>query len=103
MLECRGAVKPLPPPSGSEPWKLELAAGSLIPYVTDGQKKLWAMEVFQQVDSSTPVVSDRLPDLDLNAVVPSTSSAPSPVPIAPMVGLTPRNLTHQLSFRCTCS
>ena len=114
-------MKPLPPPSGAEPWQVLKAAGSLIPYVTDGVKRMWAMEVFQsQPDPEKPTVSDRLPDLNLDSVVPvgdsDSSHGPAPTapttsaPVAPMAGLTPGPLNPNhyslvltgIPFRSSC-
>lgn len=101
MLQCRGIVKELPP--AKHGWTIKQAAGSLIPYVVDGESgnKKWCMELFQ-ASENTPESNDTIPELNLDNVVPDDSSPPgaggeSKAPVAPMAGMTPGILNQLMS------
>ena len=79
MIECRGVVKSLPPAKNGE-WVIKRAAGSDIPYVSDGEAgtKKWCMEFFQAATATggkTDGISDMPPSLDLNQVTEAPSSS----------------------------
>lgn len=103
MLECKGTVKMLPPAADGDGWVIKLAAGSRIPYVESGGKRIWCMEVFQNAnDSSSKALVDEPPNLDLNTVVAmddkSDAVPGTKAPIAEMPGLKPAgdlNKFHQ--------
>lgn len=85
MLECRGVIKPLP--EGN--WEVQLASGSLIPFITNGKDRHWCMTFFQAksgggADSGLP--SEGAPNLDLSSISASDGKE-SITPVAPMVGM----------------
>ena len=101
MLECRGVVKPLPSTDNPDGWKVQIASGTMIPFVTDGKQKFWATQIFQGNEttpgSSSANGGDQAPELDLDSVVAAergeagqttgVSPPPIPAPIAPLKGL----------------
>lgn len=87
MLECRGQVRALDPPSSSSGWQLHRAQSG-IPFVTDGTVKKWAMHVFQEKNNSAENDVDQgPPDLDVeNAIATSDDQhvgTPSPTVNSP--------------------
>lgn len=96
MLECNGVVKPLPVSDNPSAWSVQVAQGSMIPFVTDGKVRHWAMSIFQtSATSGNPQhVDQTLPDLDLDSILPADPAAPQSVaPIAPLPGMTPQSGT----------
>ena len=84
MLECRGVIKPLP----EGDWQVQLASGSLIPFITNGKDRHWCMTFFQSkgggADSTLP--SEGAPNLDLSSITASDGKE-STTPVAPRVGM----------------
>lgn len=94
MIECNGKVKELPAATSAEGWRIKTAAQTGIPFVEDGGKRMWCMEVFQtsQSGSSSAADASQPPDLDLGNIVAADESGFAvsqvpPVPTATMTGL----------------
>ena len=87
MLECRGVIKPLP--QSQAQWQVKLAAGSMIPYITDGSSRHWCMSFYQPKPGSSEnaLPNEGAPNLDL-ANVNEADSSTDIVPVAPMPGMT---------------
>lgn len=97
MLECQGSVRELPPPTQGAEWTVQLAAGSQIPFVSDGTQKMWAMELFQSSAEAAGQPGSDAPNLDQSAMVAGPANE-SKAPRSSLPGVASRGSSVFLFF-----
>ena len=99
MLECNGKVQRVPESTGN--WVINYAPRSNIPYITDGHKRMWCMQLFQS-EEEDPVgrsMAAKPVELDLDQINEAENRQPVlPAPVRGMTGVERHWVAHRNHF-----